>query len=120
MGEEVAYTVELTGQKLCRLQERLCKIEYIRIDEYSMLGQVTVGWIDRRLKQATGHYDKFLGGKSVILTGDSGQLPSVRDKPLYHSKPTNSISKLCSTCFTETGVISWRRLSKNYLQQNSW
>ena len=85
-----------------------------------MLGQVTVGWIDRRLKQATGHYDKFLGGKSVILTGDSGQLPSVRDKPLYHSKPTNSISKLCSTCFTETGVISWRRLSKNYLQQNSW
>ena len=106
MGEEVTYTVELKGQKLCRLQESLYKIEYIRIDEYSMLGQVTVGWIDRRLKQATGHYDKVLEGKSVILTGDPGHLPSVGDKPLYHSKPTNSISKLCSTCFTETGVIS--------------
>lgn len=78
---------DLTGQSLCRLQENLAEVEYIiiLIDEYSMLGQTTFGWIDKRCKQATGCYDKILGGKSLILIGDPGQLPPVADKPLYHS-----------------------------------
>ena len=45
---------DLTGQSLCRLQETLNGVEYILIDEYSMLGQVAFGWIDKRCKQATG------------------------------------------------------------------
>ena len=53
-----------------------------------MLGQTTFGWIDRRCKQATGFHDKVLGGKSMILIGDPGQLPPVGDKPLYHSNPS--------------------------------
>ena len=71
----------LTGQSLSRLQESVSNIGYIIIDEYSMLGQVTFGWIDKRCKQATGYNDKYL-----ILTGDPGQLPPVADKPLYHAK----------------------------------
>ena len=51
------------------------------INEYSMLGQ------------ATGSYDKILGGKSLILIGDPGQLPPVGDKPLYHSKPSSDIGE---------------------------
>ena len=73
---------DLTGQSLCRLQESVNNIGYIIIDEYSMLGQVTFGWIDKRCKQATGYNDKVFGGKSLILTGDPGQLPPVADKPL--------------------------------------
>jgi hypothetical protein len=34
---------DLTGQNLIRLQESLHNIDYIIIDEYSMLGQVTFG-----------------------------------------------------------------------------
>ena len=44
-GEKV-----LTGQRLCRLQENLAEVEYILIDEYSMLGQKTFGLIDNRCK----------------------------------------------------------------------
>ena len=84
---------DLTGQNLIRLQESLSNIDYIIIDEYSMLGQVTFGWIDRRLKQTTGFQDKLLGGKSVILCGDPAQLPPVADKPLYHAIPSNSIGE---------------------------
>ena len=80
---------DLTGQALCRLQENLNGINYILIDEYSMLGQATFGWIDKRCKQATGSHDKILGGKSMILIGDPAQLPPVADKPLYHSKPSS-------------------------------
>jgi hypothetical protein len=54
---------DLTGQSLCRLQENVNNIGYIIIDEYSMLGQVTFGWIDKRCKQATGYNDKVFGGK---------------------------------------------------------
>ena len=63
----------------------LTMIEYIIIDEYSMLGQVTFGWIDKRCKRATGYNDKVFGGKSLISTGDPGQLPLVADKPLLIS-----------------------------------
>ena len=54
---------DLTGQYLCRLQDSLSEIGYITIDEYSMLGQVTFGWIDKRCKQATGYNEKVFGGK---------------------------------------------------------
>ena len=84
---------DLTGQTLCRLQESVSNIGYIIIDEYSMLGQVTFGWIDKRSKQATGYNDKVFGGKSLILTGDPGQLPPVADKPLYHAKPSNAVGE---------------------------
>ena len=84
---------DLKGQSLCRLQESVDNIGYIIIDEYSMLGQVTFGWIDKRCKQATGYNDKVFGGKSLILTGDPGQLPPVADKPLYHAKPSNAVGE---------------------------
>ena len=84
---------DLTGQSLSRLQESVSNIGYIIIDEYSMLGQVTFGWIDKHCKQATGYSDKVFGGKSLILTGDPGQLPLVDDKPLYHAKPSNAVGE---------------------------
>ncbi len=59
---------DLAGQSLCKLQENLNDIDYIIIDEYSMLSQVTFGWIDKCCKQATGCNDKLFGGKSLILT----------------------------------------------------
>ena len=84
---------ELTGQALLRLQNNLKGISYIIIDEYSMLGQTMLGWIDRRCRQATGISDEVFGGLSIILFGDPGQLPPVADKPLYHSKPTSSVGE---------------------------
>ncbi len=84
---------DLTGESLCRLQENVKEIDYIIVDEYSMLGQVAFGWIDRRCKQATACFDKVLGGKSFILTGDPGQLPPVADKPLYHAKPSCAVGE---------------------------
>ena len=46
---------------MCRLQESVNNIGYIIIDEYSVLGQVSFGWVDKRCKQATGYKDKAVG-----------------------------------------------------------
>ena len=83
----------LTGESLVRLQNNLKGISYIIIDEYSMLGQAMLGWIDRRCRQATGKTDEVFGGLSIILVGDPGQLPPVADKTLYHSKPMTPLSE---------------------------
>ena len=95
---------DLSGQSLSRLQESLKVIDYILIDEYSMLGQTAFGWIDRRCKQATGCFDKVNGGISIILIGDPGQLPPVADKPLYHAQPSNAIG--------EQGYLSYNMFDK--------
>jgi len=79
---------DLSGQSLVRLQNLLQNIDYILIDEYSMLGQKMLAWVDKRCRQATGLTNELFGGKSIILVGDPGQLPPVADKPLYHSKPS--------------------------------
>ena len=60
------------------------------IDEYSMLGQTLLGWIDKRCRQATGQQDEVFGNISIILIGDPAQLPPVADKPLYHAKPSGA------------------------------
>ncbi|XP_068742117.1 ATP-dependent DNA helicase PIF1-like [Montipora capricornis] len=85
---------DLTGTNLIRLRQNLKGINYIIIDEYSMLGQTMFGWIDRRCRQATGKIAEVFGGKSIILVGDPGQLPPVADKPLYHSSPSSSIENI--------------------------
>ena len=43
---------DLSGQALVNLQKKLTRVEYIFIDEYSMLSQV--GWIERCGRQETG------------------------------------------------------------------
>ncbi|XP_078352432.1 uncharacterized protein LOC144637171 [Oculina patagonica] len=66
---------ELQGAALQRLQLRLSGKHYLILDEMSMLGQRTLAWLDKRLLQATGKLHVPLGGISVILLGDFGQLP---------------------------------------------
>lgn len=58
-----------------------------------MLGQTTLGWIGKRCKQVTGNYKKILGGMSLILIGDSGQLRPVGDKQLFHAKHSSAIGE---------------------------
>lgn len=82
-----------TGQTLIRLQESLNDTDYIVIDEYSMLGQLMFGWVDKRCRQAKGFTNKIFGGLSVILCGDPAQLPLVADKPLYHNKTSNNLGE---------------------------
>ena len=79
------------------------------IDEMSMMGRKLFGQIDRRLHQIFPHHgDCILGGCSLILFGDFGQLPPVMDLPLYTTIPRTDLSDLGSTtyhAFTEAIVL---------------
>ena len=73
----------LQGTALQRLQLRFPGKQYLIIDEMSMLGQRTLAWIDKRLRQATGKLHEPLGGISVKLLGDFAQLLPAGDNPIF-------------------------------------
>ena len=83
---------ELKGNALLKLQKELENVKCIIIDEFSVIGQNMLGWIDSRCRQATGKKDILFGGISVILVGDIAQLPTVMDKVLYHPYPNNEVA----------------------------
>jgi len=73
-----------TPTVLSTLQRQFEGVEYLVIDEKSMLGLKILGWIDRRLREIfPGNRDEFFGGLTVLLIGDSFQLPPVLNKSLY-------------------------------------
>ncbi|XP_044718863.1 PIF1-like helicase domain-containing protein [Hirsutella rhossiliensis] len=70
-----------------QLQKKLKDIQYLIIDEKSMLGLRMLSWIDDRLREAFPHRnEEFFGGLNVLLVGDFFQLPPVLQKPLYYDK----------------------------------
>ena len=59
-------------------------MDYLIIDEMSMVRRKFLGQVDKRLRQVFPHQaDKLFGGCSCLLFGDFGQLPPVMDLPLY-------------------------------------
>ena len=75
-------------------------MQYLVIDEMSMVGRKTFGQIDRRLRQIFPHHShQVLGGCSCLLFGDFGQLPPVMDLPLYTTVTRNELSDLGSSTY---------------------
>jgi hypothetical protein len=84
---------DINGERLKKLQERFKDVKYVLIDEKSMVGRQMLGLIDVRLRQAfPEHNNEPFGGRSVIMFGDFGQLPPVRDLPMYVRSERNEIS----------------------------
>ena len=63
-------------------------------------------WINRCCIQATGHFTLPFGGLSIILVGDIGQLPSIADQVIYHTRPKSdlAIEGYCMYCKFETVI----------------
>ena len=91
---------QLDGQKLQEMQQSLENMNYLIIDEMSMVGRKTFGQIDPRLRQIFPHHShQVLGGHSCLLFGDFGQLPPVMDLPLYTTVSRNELSDLGSSTY---------------------
>ena len=89
----------LEGKRLHNMQETLASVEYIIIDEMSMVGRKMFGQVDRRLRQVyPNQSEELFGGRSCLLIGDWGQLPPVMDLPLYiEAVAEHNVAKLCAS-----------------------
>ena len=75
-------------------------MDYLIIDEMSMVGRKIFGQVDKRLRQGFPHRaDTLFRGCSCLLFGDFGQLPPVMDLPLYSTVSRSALSDLGSTAY---------------------
>ncbi|GBC15565.1 ATP-dependent DNA helicase PIF1 [Rhizophagus irregularis DAOM 181602=DAOM 197198] len=99
--------LDLNGERLKKLQKKLEGVEYLIIDEKSMVGRRMLALIDMRLRQAFPQkQNKVFGGRSIILVGDFGQLPPVRDEPMY--------SKISRDTLSNEGIKTYRQFREVY------
>jgi ATP-dependent DNA helicase PIF1 len=82
---------DLSIEAATSLRHKLVNVEYLVIDEKSMISPSTLYRIDRRLRQILERPDVFFGGCSVLLMGDFCQLPPVKAAPLF--KPVAKLKK---------------------------
>ncbi|CAG8502458.1 12012_t:CDS:2, partial [Cetraspora pellucida] len=76
--------VDIDGERLRQLQEKLQNVNYFIIDEKSMVGHRMIALIDIWLRQAFPECkNESFGGCSIIMFGDFGQLSPVLDLPMY-------------------------------------
>ena len=86
---------DLKGEHFYNLQHFFTPVEYIIIDEMSMVGRATVGQVDKCLCQVFPHKaDEVFGGCPLLLFGDFGQLSPVGDTPLYTTTSRKPLSGL--------------------------
>ena len=76
---------DLSPKTLQSFQARMRRKKLIIIDEFSMLRQYELAFIDRRLKQIMCSTRAF-GGLTIVLGGDPGQLPPVQGNCLWNKK----------------------------------
>ena len=113
-GEKIS---PLKGNTLLELQQVWRQRKLIIIDEFSMLRQKELHFINERLKQIMCSNDLF-GGLVVVLVGDPGQLPPVKGKCLWDKKPRNQSpdwfgSILYNKFTTAIKLIQSNRLDKS-------
>ena len=80
---------DLPPSSKTRLQDQWRGARLLIIDEQSMVGRRMFGNIDRRLRDIMG-VDQPFGGLHVILVGDNGQLPPVKDATKFVPKETQA------------------------------
>jgi hypothetical protein len=75
----------MSSESLAKLRARLDGVEYIFLDEVSMLSCHHMYQISLQLTKATGYSEKAFGGVNMIFAGDFAQLPPAGkgQQPLY-------------------------------------
>jgi len=88
-GSKNKQYTPLNGFQLKRLQAKYENVKLVFIDEYSMISQESLSFINRRLQEIKANTEDF-GGCILILAGDSAQLPPVCDPhPLWDTMAKN-------------------------------
>ncbi|KAJ1518937.1 hypothetical protein ONE63_011454 [Megalurothrips usitatus] len=98
---------ELQGDTLRKFQEAMQDVEFLIIDEFSMLGCKMLGYIDRRMRQGKPDSDEPFGGCYVYLLGDIRQLPPVGDPPLY--------TGIGASPDVQRGILAYKGFQKSFI-----
>ena len=89
---------KLSPRALKRLRKIHKNIRYVTLDEYSMLKQREVYYLNQRCKEIFDSDEPF-GGLVVLLVGDIGQLPAVNGSVLWANDSANAEDQMGRTLY---------------------
>jgi len=98
---------------LNEVRSRFQGVQYIFIDEVSMIACHELYSISARLAQITGMHDAPFGGMNVVLAGDFAQLSPVFGSPLYDGNVEKYVNSRMSVRNQETviGKVLWHQIT---------
>ena len=98
---------------LNEVRSRLQGVQYVFIDEISMIACYELYAISARLAQISGMHDVPFGGMNVILVGDFAQLSPVFGSPLYDGNVARYVNTKMSVREQETviGKVLWHQIT---------
>ena len=110
---------DVPGKNLQELCDIWDNVDYLILDEVSMIGASFMSMLNLRLQRAKGTnealHDSPFGGVNVIFTGDFGQLRPVREAALYSHKlvadPDLAQCRNKTAVGALMGVYLWRLVS---------
>ena len=94
-------------------RERLAGVEYVFIDEISMVACHELFAISSRLAGIFNVHDMPFGGVNIILAGDFAQLPPTKGNPLYSNTVAKSQDSKMSAFEQESfiGQLMWHQIT---------
>jgi hypothetical protein len=95
------------------VRARLQGVQYLFIDEISMIACHELYSISARLAQITGMHDVPFGGMNIVLAGDFAQLAPVFGAPLYDGHVHRFVDSKMSVRSQETviGKVLWHQIT---------
>ena len=95
------------------VQERLEGVDYIFIDEISMIACHELYAISSQFSKVTNDHSKPFGGINVIFAGDFAQLPPTNGSPLYSNNVSNDQKSSMSKRDQEStiGKLLWHQVT---------
>lgn len=99
IGGDASF-VDLVGDSLAGLQNRMEGVDYVILDEMSMVGLRNFAMLETRFREAfPQRANQVFGGVSIVMFGDFEQLRPVGDQPLYAQSPKSALQRRGSLAY---------------------
>jgi hypothetical protein len=83
INQSLSNLGKLSTETLSKLTDQYEQLQFIVLDEISLVGARMLNAIDQKLRSIKHVQENFFGGVDVIVTGDFYQAPPVRDKWVF-------------------------------------
>jgi ATP-dependent DNA helicase PIF1 len=93
INQSLSNLGKLSTETLSKLTDQYEQLQFIVLDEVSLVGARMLNAIDQRLRSIKHVQNKVFGGVDVIVTGDFYQAPLVRDKWVFQ-KPDEGLNAI--------------------------
>ena len=105
-----SFFITTSVRNRTKLHEEWRYVDFVLIDETSMVGAELLFEIDHALRYAKENFDTYFGGVNMIFSGDFYQFPPIGATPLYN--PLSHVPKTTTSEISKRlGQLAWKSVN---------